>query len=364
MWRGKPLLAAGLAGLAIVLSGCQEESVQQEAVVRPVKLFEVADSSSQQLRHFPGYVAASDEAEISFRIPGELVDLPLHEGQHVKKGQLLARLDDRDVRNEVADSQAGYELAQIDFQRKKSLLERKVLSQADYDQASARLKSSKAALNLARDKLAYTVLKAPFAGRVARLKVENYQFIQARQTILLLQSDSMVDIHIQVPESIVVNVDADTVEADYMPQASFTAAPDRRFPVQYKEHATKVTPGAQTYDVVFTMPVPDDLTLLPGMTATVAIDLARIIRQRSRIPYVLVPSQAVVNSDIDGRTLVWRYNADTGRVNAVAITPGRITEAGIQVLSGLQSGDQVVVAGARQLTEGLKVKPLRQERGL
>lgn len=365
MWS-KSFWIQTLVSLAIVLTGCQKEPEKIEGIIRPVKLFEVAESSSQQLRHFPGNVTASDEAEISFRISGELINLPLNEGQHVNKGHLLAQLDNQDARNEVADRQAVYELAQIDFQRKQSLMKKKIIAQSDYDTAGAHLTSSKATLDMARNKLNYTVLKAPFSGRVAKMEVENHQYIQAKQTILWLQSDNNVDIHIQVPESIVmnVNVNVNVLEIDYTPQASFAAAPSRQFPIKYKKHSTKVTPGTQTYDVVFTMPIPTDFTLFPGMSTTVTIDLARITRQQSLTPYVLIPANAVVNSDSDERMIVWRYNPETETVNAVDVTIGLITEAGIQVLSGLQSGDRVVVAGARQLTEGLQVKPLRWEPGL
>ncbi|WBA80400.1 efflux RND transporter periplasmic adaptor subunit [Endozoicomonas sp. GU-1] len=347
-----------------LLTGCDQEQTGHKEVIRPVKLFKVKDPQQQQLRYFPGKVTATEEAEISFRIPGQIDKVEVKQGDDVTEGQVLAYLDDRDIRNELQDRQANYELAKAEFERASSLLEKRVISQSSYDTASARLKSAEAALKLSRDKLAYTTLTAPFSGRVAQTLAEAHQQVQAQQPVLILQSSDRLDISIQVPESIVSHVNANAVNNGYQPIATFPGAPGKEFPVNYKEHATRVTPGTQSYEVIFTRMAPTNMNILPGMTATVIIDLARVIDTRGQPGYVLVPISAVSKTDTDNKTVVWLFDQATSQVAPVEVTTGRITEAGIQVLSGLNTGDQIVTAGLSQLYDGMTVKPLHKERGL
>ena len=351
-----------LVGLGL-LTGCQQEARERQEVIRPVKLFEVADPEQQQLRHFPGRVTATDEAEISFRIPGQIDRIEVKQGDEVSEGQLLASLDNRDIRNELQDRQANYELAKVEFDRASSLLSKKVISQSSYDTASARLKSAEAALQLSRDRLAYSALRAPFGGRVAQKLAEAHQQVQAQQPVMVLQSNKQLDVSIQVPESIVSHVNRQSLDGDYQPVVSFPGAPGQTFPVSYKEHATLVTPGTQSYEVILTLPAPINLTVLPGMTATVMIDLRQILSVQDHSGFVLVPVTAVGRNDADNKTVVWLFDEATGQVKPIEVTTGRITEAGVQV-SGINPGDQIVTAGLSQLYDGMVVKPLRRERGL
>ena len=347
-----------------LLTGCDQEQTEHKDVIRPVKLFEVKDPQQQQLRYFPGKVTATEEAEISFRIPGQIDKIEVKQGDDVTEGQVLAYLDDRDIRNELQDRQANYELAKAEFERASSLLKKKVISQSNYDTASAKLKSAEAALKLSRDKLAYTTLTAPFSGRVAQTLAEAHQQVQAQQPVLILQSSDRLDISIQIPESIVSHVNKKTVNHDYMPMATFPGAPGKEFPVSYKEHATRVTPGTQSYEVIFTRTAPANMNILPGMTATVIIDLAQVISTEGQPGYVLVPISAIAKDDTDNKTVVWRFDPSTKQVHPVEVSAGRITEAGVQIMSGINPGDQIVTAGLSQLSDGMTVKPLRKERGL
>ncbi len=347
-----------------LLTGCDQKQIEHKDVIRPVKLFEVKDPQQQQLRYFPGKVTATEEAEISFRIPGQIDKIEVKQGDDVTEGQVLAYLDDRDIRNELQDRQANYELAKAEFERASSLLKKKVISQSNYDTASAKLKSAEAALKLSRDKLAYTTLTAPFSGRVAQTLAEAHQQVQAQQPVLILQSSDRLDISIQIPESIVSHVNKKTVNHDYMPMATFPGAPGKEFPVSYKEHATRVTPGTQSYEVIFTRTAPANMNILPGMTATVIIDLAQVISTEGQPGYVLVPISAIAKDDTDNKTVVWRFDPSTKQVHPVEVSAGRITEAGVQIMSGINPGDQIVTAGLSQLSDGMTVKPLRKERGL
>ncbi|WP_066017539.1 efflux RND transporter periplasmic adaptor subunit [Endozoicomonas atrinae] len=347
-----------------LLTGCDQEQTEHKDVIRPVKLFEVKDPQQQQLRYFPGKVTATEEAEISFRIPGQIDKIEVKQGDDVTEGQVLAYLDDRDIRNELQDRQANYELAKAEFERASSLLKKKVISQSNYDTASAKLKSAEAALKLSRDKLAYTTLTAPFSGRVAQTLAEAHQQVQAQQPVLILQSSDRLDISIQIPESIVSHVNKKTVNHDYKPMATFPGAPGKEFPVSYKEHATRVTPGTQSYEVIFTRTAPANMNILPGMTATVIIDLAQVISTEGQPGYVLVPISAIAKDDANNKTVVWRFDPSTKQVHPLEVSAGRITEAGVQIMSGINPGDRIVTAGLSQLVDGMTVKPLRKERGL
>ncbi|WP_051786440.1 efflux RND transporter periplasmic adaptor subunit [Endozoicomonas numazuensis] len=358
------LFISSLVAAALTLSGCSQPQEEQKEMIRPVKLFQVEDSNAGNLRQFPAKVYASEEAEISFRIPGELVKFPVKQAEEVKKGQLLAKLDDRDIRNELAARQADYDLAEAENNRIKSLRKKKVVSQSELDNSNAKLKSAQAALQLANDKLKYTVLKAPFDGRVAQTLVENYQFAQAQQTILILQGSNTLDVSIQVPESIVSNVREENIDRNYQPVATFAGRPGTEYRVTYKEHSTKVTPGTQSYEVVFTMPIPEDLTVYPGMGATLTLDLSKVSPRSNAGQHFVVPLSAVLKDDATGKEQVWVFDQQNNTVNPVEVTVGTIFQSGIEVTSGLKEGDRIVSAGVNRLRSGMAVKPLQRERGL
>ncbi|MDP0563586.1 MAG: efflux RND transporter periplasmic adaptor subunit [Candidatus Endonucleobacter sp. (ex Gigantidas childressi)] len=350
---------------ALLTAGCDKHSAEVTSpAVKPVKLFLVQGFGKGLLRHFPSKVSASEEAELAFRIPGLLNNFTANEGDDVLKGQILAHLDDRDARNELRDREANYKLSKNEFDRAQSLLKKSVISQAGYDLSKAKLESAKAVLEIAKNNLEYSTLKAPFNGRIAKTAVSNYQQVQAQQVVLVLQGSDMIDVAIQMPGSILAHVNKSSIDQGYKPTVVFPSASEKSYPLTYKGHSTQVTAGTQSYEVVFSLPVPEDLNVLPGMSATVIIDLSKVIKESQRGNYMLVPLSAIASDDSTNKTVVWRFDEQASSVKPVEVLIGRITESGVQIVSGLNLGDKIVSAGISRLTEGMKVKPLRKERGL
>ncbi|ACA88567.1 efflux RND transporter periplasmic adaptor subunit [Shewanella woodyi] len=347
---------------ATMLAGCSTESVElTPETIRPVKLLEISDINAASMREFPAKVAATKQADLAFRVSGHLVDFSLVEGQSVKKGERLARLDDRDARNTLLNREAEYDLAEADYQRKGELLRRTLISQADYDLAKAQLKSAKAALANAQDQLSYTELKAPYAGTVAKISTDNYQMVQANQAILLLQKDRNIDVVIQVPESLASQVAQLNNKQGSQAKVVFANQPERSYPALLKEHATQVTTGTQSYEVVFTLPQPEDVKILPGMSAELKLDLSSTGELKTG---AILPASAIMKRDEDGKNIVWLYQDDKGSVAPSVVTLGKVTTEGVEILNGVDAGDKVVVAGVQYLSADQLVKPLRWQRGV
>ena len=281
-------------------------------------------------------------------------------GEQVKKGQLLAALDPSDFRNQLADRQAQYDLAESQYQRGISLRDRGVISEAQFDEIEAKRRQAQAALSLARDNVNYTRLKAPYGGTVARTEVENYQFVQAKQPILYLQGDKNIDIEFAVSERFLANLKKDG--EDYQPELRFEGAPDKVFKASYKEHEASADDRTQTYIITLTMPNPEGILVLPGMSVDVAIDLSKIMRKATAWPQV--PVEAVFNPDGKDSAHVWRFNPEDGTVSAVPVTLGQVIGNGVEITAGLETGDKVVGAGVHHLKEGQEVRELVKERGL
>ncbi|WP_086981164.1 efflux RND transporter periplasmic adaptor subunit [Vibrio aphrogenes] len=356
------ILMSALILVSTLLSGCGAESVEvTKSVVRPVKVVEIPDPTSAAQHVFPAKVAATKRTELAFRLSGHVTEFFLNEGDAVKQGTVLARLDSRDARNTLLHREADYELAAADFKRKEKLLKRKLISQADYDLAKAQVKSAKANLASAQDQLSYTQLTAPYDGVIAKTLIDNYQMVQANQAILVLQKDQSIDVVIQVPETLVNHLLQLYPNPTIRAQVSFAIRPEQTFPVTIREHSTQITPGTQSYEVVFTLPQPKDLTVLPGMSAELMIDFSSA--QSNHILAVL-PSSAIVKRDTDGQSIVWLMDEQTGLVHSQVVSLGRVTQDGVEITQGVKAGDKVVVAGVKALSEGLKVKPLRKQRGV
>ena len=126
---------------ALALSACgREPPPPQPEVARPARVFEVQEPGANLVRSFFGEVRASDEAQLAFRVSGELIELPATRGLPVVQGDLLARLDPSDYEAAVNQASAEARLAQATYQRAAGLIDRKLISQAEYDQAEARAK--------------------------------------------------------------------------------------------------------------------------------------------------------------------------------------------------------------------------------
>ena len=352
---------SALVSSVLLLSACgqKEEAKTTEALIQPVKLFTISSLETRSARTYPAKVAANKQAELSFRIDGVLEQRPPFEGSEVKKGQLLAKLEDKDAKNTLLNREADYELAHAEFNRIQKLLKKNLISRSNFDTAQARLKSAKAALSSAKDQLSYTNLYAPFDGIVAKVTVDNFQVVGANQTILTVQKNDTVDLEVQIPESIVANYSADERYKKINSYAQFFNDKTHNYPVTLKEFATQVTPGTQAYEVVFSMPQPEDLQILPGMTARVTFMLPN---DNLSSAYPVVPLSAVDKSDTNAKSTVWVYV--NGQVEQRTVSLGTITENGIQVTHGLKAGEQIVTAGIQHLVNGMKVKPLKWERGV
>lgn len=349
-----------LLTLILFLTACdapQEAAPQEE--IRPVKLFPVTDQRDKMIRTFPGVVEANQGAFLAFRVNGEITEFPVLAGEDVKKGQLLAKLDPEDFILQVEDRKARYELAKSQLERTASLTEKGIASEAEFDQARSNAQVAEAALKKAQTDLHYSELRAPFDGAIARVFVKNFESVQAKQNILRLETRDLMDVTIQVPEKLVARVHKDT---GYKPTVVFDGFPELAYELTFKEWDTTADERTLTYRVVFTLPIPEEFNLLAGMTGNVIVDMSKITTAQN--DHISLPVEAVFADPVDGQSFVWQYNAESGRVNKVAVQVGDLVGDKIIVTAGIEAGDIVVAAGVHYLREGMQVRAYQRERGL
>ena len=361
----KHSLALSTLVFSLLLSACSEQAETKvtEEVVRPAKIFQVKDNNLELIRTFPAEVESHQGSLLAFRVNGELMSLNVLAGQDVEQGQLLAKLDPEDFSLQLDDRRARFELAKSQFKRFSTLLESKQASQAQFDEAKANMLIAESEFKKAQSNLEYSELRAPFAGSISQLYVENFENVVAKQSILFLQNQELLGVSIQVPERFVARVKKDS---GYRPTVIFDSFPDNSYLLTVKEWDTTADPATLTYKVVFTLPRPENFNLLPGMTGNVKIDLSKVTSVESQ--GVIVPVTAVFTPAdsrlADKERFVWLFNEATGEVARKQVEVGTIHQQGIEVLSGLDIGDKIVAAGSHYLQEGMKVKPWSRERGL
>ncbi len=359
-----PLLI--LFSLLLAACGGSGQAPPQEAPVRPVKSFVIEGGMEAMQRRFPANVYASKRAELAFRVPGKVVEVRVKEGERVKAGDVLARLDDADYRIRVQDAQAQFDRARADFERARTLVKKGYISRTDYDRLESNFKTAKAALAAARNDLSYTTLRAPFDGRVGKRSVENFEEVRAKQAVFSLQSRDILDVKFNLPESLLLQIkrrtsarEVDASHEDEKPFA-FVYFPGvaKPYPMRFKEMATRADPKTRTFEVTFTLQAPEEITVLPGMTAEVEVDFSALHAKQGEHG-LAVPVTAVF-SDPDGKPVqkVWVVDEDSLQVHAREVAVGKLDGDMIEIKSGLESGERVVTAGVHHLVEGQKVKLL------
>lgn len=353
-----PVALLALSQLTLTGCGSDSETVQAE-ISRPARIIEVAGAAASGERSFPARIAASQRADLSFRIAGRVAELLVQEGDTVEAGTLLARLDATDVNLVLEDRQARYDNAKRNFDRAKDLIQGSNISKLDYDRVETLFKTATTDLDKARQDIEYTRMRAPFAGSVSRRYVEQHEEVSAKQTVFSLQDVSQLKVQFDISETLVrtLSAEASTPEGR-RPQVSAYAEFDdvagERFPLTFKEVTTEADPQTQTYEVTFVMDRPRNFRVLPGMTATVKLTLGNPVTVAGSH---WIPASAVT-ADTALQPLVWVVDPATSRVRGRTVEVGSMEGGLLEVLDGLEPGDRIVAQGAAFLAEDMKVHPM------
>jgi RND family efflux transporter MFP subunit len=225
--------------------------------------------------------------------------------------------------------------------------------QEDLEAKRAEIKALEAAVSNAKNQLDYATLTAPFAGTVAARYVDNFQTVQAKQSIVRLLDVSKIEVVIQVPESLI----------SLAPQIKkalcrFAALPGKEFAGTVTKIGSEASQTTRTYPVTVAVDQPEDTRILPGMAATVSRHPEDDVETAEGD--LIVPPTAVFTAETGQETYVWVAGADQ-KVARKAVKTGKLTPVGIAVTEGLKQGDWVVSAGVHSLREGQEVKILEEE---
>ena len=347
--------ALPLAFACLLVVGCDKQEQEAPEIIRPVKMMAIGAATAGGVREFPGQVRAAEEIQLSFEVPGRIIELHAREGLTVASGTLVAALDPRDFEAARDRELARRNEARADYQRNRTLYERDAISLRDLEVVRRQFEVAEANLRQAEKALEDTRLYAPFDGKIAGRLVENRENVAAKQPVVVFHDDSSLEIRASFPESDFLRIrDLGTIQdmtARLKPTVEISATSGAPIDAWVKELRTTADPVTRTYDVVLGFEPPTDSAVTSGMTARVTITLA--VTEGA----LLIPSSAMV-SDADHRSLVWVYDETEGVVHSREVEVGHLTGNEIEILSGLEDGETIAILGASNLTEGMKVRPL------
>ncbi|MBM7353796.1 efflux RND transporter periplasmic adaptor subunit [Lelliottia amnigena] len=351
--------------LILLTTACDPKTQETAPQPRMVKVAVVTAAGQAQQRVFPARIESGDATDLSFKRGGQIETLDIRQGTSVKQGQPLAQLNTREVLQRVKDRQTSATLAQRQFDRFQTLAGRQAISKAEMDVQRATRDSANAALKIAQEELNQMTLVAPFGGVAASVHVRNHQVVSAGQPILTLTRTDLLDVVFSIPENLFKTLDIRN--ANYRPVVKINSMPDREFSAVYKEHTGSSDSNTLTWQVILTLPRPDDFPVVGGVSGTVAINLANLPAGAGQNALV-VPVEAVFNPDNSPRNEphVWVVQGDGDKLQLEdrKVSVGQVTAQGVIVTEGLKAGERVVAAGVGELHSKQPVRIWTRERGL
>jgi RND family efflux transporter MFP subunit len=338
----------------LVLVACTRPA-PVEMPVRSVKVMTVGMQSMQSGLEFAGEVRARVESRLGFRVGGKLTQRPVELGQHVKAGQVLARLDPQDyqlaadaARAQLAAAVGNRDLAAADFKRFKELKDQNFISGAELERRETVLKAAQAQFEQARAQLAgqgnqvdYATLLADVSGVVTAIEAEPGQVVAAGTPVVRIAQDGPRDVVFAVPEDKVAAIrPGSIVDVRVWPANAALQGVVR-------EVAASADPVTRTFVVKVALDGKAALTL--GATVSV---LPQAL-QRGAGQVIKLPTSALRQEGQSSAVWVLDPASMTVKLQAVQIATTDGNE--VVLASGLQPGMQVVSAGVHVLTPGQKV---------
>ena len=285
-----------------------------------------------------GVLLPDEEVDLSFETSGKIVEINFEEGTAVKKGQLLAKVNDRQLQAQLQRLISQLKLAEDRVFRQDALLKRDAVSKEAYEQVKTDLATLNADIEIIKTNIELTELRAPFDGIIGLRQVSVGTYASPTTVVAKLTKIAPLKVEFSVPERYAKQIKKGT-NLNFELEGKLSS-----FPAKVYATESRIDQSTRTL-TVRALYANSNGAILPGRYASIQL-------KKEEIPNAIaIPSESIVPEM--GKDKVFLYKS--GKAEPVEITAGIRTEAEVQVIKGLQMGDTIITSGTLQLRTGLPV---------
>ncbi len=324
------------------------EKAKQEAIrkdtpsVRVITLTVIPRRLEDTIK-LPGYVEPAEDLWVKTEVSGQVLQVLAKEGAHIKRGQVIAKLDDRDYRSRLSRIEANHRLAKLEYDRIYSLDKKKIIAASRLDEIEARLNDVSAQQDEAELALSRTRILAPIEGQVNEIIAKQGSFLGVGDPVAQILRLSDVKVIVGIPESDVaffLDLNEATVIIDALGKRRVTGK--KVFLSRQPRNL------ARLFDLELEIPNTDG-HILPSMFARV--ELIRAVHEKA----LVIPLYAVINQGDEQ----FVYIENDGSAKKTPVVMGQLVDWQVHITSGISANDKVIVVGHRLLNDGQPIEVIK-----
>lgn len=305
----------------------------------------VKDTVFNHYLEVQGNVDTKENIVIQPEYSGTLTSLTVKAGQRVSKGQILGRVDDAGMSQQLASAENQYQLAKTTYERQKNLWDKKIGSEIQYLQAQTQMVSAQKAVSQIKAQLSKTVIRAPFSGTIDEVFVEKGEVVApSAQGLMRIVNLGNMYVSTTIPESYIGKLKiGDQVDV-------FLTSLGKTYKGKVRQVGSFINPNNRSFGIEVSVPNPENL-LRPNQVAKL-----KIIDYVSK-DAIVVPT-GVIQEDANHDQFVFVVegsNGKTGKAKKVVVTTGKSSDNVTEILSGLSANDVIVTDGVNNISEGMKL---------
>lgn len=285
-----------------------------------------------------GSILPDETVELSFETSGKIVEIDFKEGSFVKKGELLARINDAPLQAQLNKLEAQIPLAESRVYRQKTLLEKDAVSQETFEQVSTELATLKADIEMVKAQIDQTKLRAPFDGYIGLRQLSEGQYASPSTVVAKMTKTSPLKIEFSVPERYSMQIKPGTSIRFFLVGTNREYQADVYAMDAEINLSTRTRTGRALYHNA-------NAEIVPGAYTSVEIDLNNIEAA------IAISSEAIIPEMGIDKVFIYK----NGKAEPRIVKTGLRTESKVQILDGLSVGDTLIVNGVLQLRQGLPV---------
>ena len=325
---------------AALLNG--NKTPETEALVSVITL---KDTVFNHYLEIQGNVNTKDNILVQPEFSGTLTILNVKAGQRVSKGQILGKVDDAGMSQQLASIENQYALAKTTFERQKNLWDKKIGSEIQFLQAQAQMISAQKSVAQMRAQVAKTVIRAPFSGTIDEVFVERGQVVSPNpQGLMRIVNLSNMYVSTTVPETYIGKLKVGTAVDVFLTSLGKT------YKGKVRQVASFINPSNRSFGIEVSVPNPDNL-LRPNQVAQLKI-IDYAIKNAIVVPTNVVQEDGKNNKFV---FIATNINGKKGVAKKVVVKVGKSSDNVTEILSGLTANDVIITEGANSIADGMKL---------